>query len=131
MNKVVARLADGRLIKGTTVDFLPNRDTFHVRPVNGSVEILAEIHIKDLKALFFVKDFEGDPKHVTTNEFDPEHPVAGRKLKVVFRDGEVLVGTTTGYQPDRPGFFLIPADGGANTKRCYVVAAATQEVSFL
>ncbi len=28
----------------------------------------------------------------------------GRKIKVVFKDGEVLAGTTTGYQPGRPAF---------------------------
>ena len=46
-------------------------------------------------------------------------------------DGEVLVGTTTGYQPGRPGFFLVPADGDANIERCYVVTAATKDVGFL
>jgi hypothetical protein len=32
----------------------------------------------------------------------------GRMIKVVFKDGEVLAGTTTGYQPGRPGFSLCP-----------------------
>jgi hypothetical protein len=42
-----------------------------------------------------------------------------------------MVGTTQGYQPGRPGFFLVPADTGSNTERCYVVAAAAQEISFI
>lgn len=50
---------------------------------------------------------------------------------MAFKDGEVLVGTTTGYQPGRPGFFLEPADTTSNIERCYVVAAATLDVSFL
>ena len=90
-----------------------------------------EINTKDLKALFFVKDFEGDQKHVERNEFDPSRPPVGRRIKVVFKDGEVLVGTTTGYQPGRPGFFVVPADDSSNIERCYVVSAATREVSFL
>jgi hypothetical protein len=55
----------------------------------------------------------------------------GRKIRVRFKDGEVLVGTTQGYQPGRPGFFLVPADPGSNIERCYVISAATDEVTFL
>lgn len=89
-----------------------------------------EIHTKDLKALFFVKDFAGDPQRVDRNEFDPSRPLPGRRIRVVFKDGEIVVGTTTGYQPGRPGFFIEPADAESNNERCYVVTAATQEVGF-
>ena len=132
MNKIVARYVDGRTIKGTTVDFFPTKDFFHVTLAdasNGAKPV--EVYTRELKALFFVRDFVGDPTHTTRNEFDPSRPALGRRIKVVFKDGEVLVGTTTGYQPGRPGFFLMPADGGANTERCYIVAAATSEVGFL
>jgi uncharacterized protein DUF6982 len=65
-------------------------------------------------------------------EFDPGRPVAGgRKIKVVFSDGEVLVGTTQGYQPNRPGLFVLPANLDSNIERCYVVAAATREITLL
>lgn len=132
MNNVVVRLADGRIIKGMTADFLPGRESFHVRVATAPAGAKpVEIHTKDLKALFFVKDFAGDPQHVERNEFDPSQSAIGRRIKVVFRDGEVLIGTTTGYQPGRPGFFLVPADASSNIGRCYVVVAATQEVSFL
>jgi len=50
---------------------------------------------------------------------------------VVFKDGEVLMGTTTGYQPGRSGFFIVPADSGSNNERCYIVTAATKEVSII
>lgn len=132
MNKVVVRFADGRIIKGTTADFYPNKDTFHVSVdavPDGSNPL--EVSTQDLKSLFFVKDFEGNPGHGEGNEFDSSNPPAGRRIKVVFKDGEVLLGTTTGYQPKRSGFFVVPADPGSNNERCYVVTAATQEVSFL
>lgn len=132
MNKIVARFADGRIIKGTTADFFPGKDIFHVMIVNASPgEKPSEIFTKDLKALFFVRDLAGDPGHLKTNEFDQSRPPAGRKIKVVFKDGEVLLGTTTGYQPGRPGFFLVPADSDSNNERCYVVTAFTREISFL
>ena len=132
MNKIVARFADGRIVKGMTADFSQAKDLFHVSVANAPVKAdPVEIHTKDLKALFFVKDLAGDPQYLDRNEFDPSHPPAGRRIKVVFSDGEVLIGTTTGYQRGRPGFFLEPADDGSNNERCYIVAAAAHEISFL
>lgn len=132
MNKVVARFADDRLVKGMTINFFPGKDSFHVSAATASAEAKpVEIHTKDLKALFFVKDLAGDPRHVERNELDQSHPPIGRPIRVEFKDGEVLVGTTTGYQPGRPGLFLVPADPGSNNERCYVVTAATREVRFL
>lgn len=132
MNNVVARFADGRIMKGTTADFSPAKDLFHVIVTTSSAGTSpVEVHKKDLKTLFFVKDLVGDPSHVEKNAFDPAHPPAGRRIRVVFKDGEILVGTTTGYQAGRPGFFLVPADAESNIERCYVVTAATREISFL
>jgi hypothetical protein len=79
--------------------------------------------------VFFVKTFEGDPQHQRSNE--PNQGGPGRRLRIVFKDGEVVVGTTQGYDRSRPGFFVIPVDAGGNNERCFVVAAATQEVSFV
>ena len=131
VNKVVARFADGRVVKGMTMDFFPAKPLFHVSVVGappGTPPM--EINANDLKALFFVKDLAGNPAYVESKEFDPQRVVAGRKIRVLFKDGEVLVGTTTGYQPGRTGFFVEPADGGSNNERCYVVTAATAEVTF-
>ena len=90
-----------------------------------------EIRVKELKALFFVKDFAGVPAHQKRREFDPAHPISGRKIRIVFTDGEVLVGVTQGYLPNRAGFFVQPADVDSNNERCFVVASATKEVAVL
>jgi hypothetical protein len=132
MSKIVARFVDGRLVKGDTADFVPGKELLHVSVAMapaGSKPV--EVRIQDLKALFFVKDFTGDPQHVDRKDFDGHRPAAGRRIKVVFKDGEVLLGTTQGYQPGRPGFFLVPADPGSNIERCYVVSAATEQVGFV
>ncbi|MBK7143011.1 MAG: hypothetical protein IPH75_13115 [bacterium] len=132
MNKVVVRFSDGRIVKGTTADFLPTKDLFHVNVAADAVGAKPmEVHLKDLKALFFVKDLVGDAQRVDSNDFDPTRPPIGRKLRVEFKDGEILVGTTAGYQPGRPGFFLVHADQGSNMERCYIVTAATKQVSFV
>jgi hypothetical protein len=132
MNKVVAHYLDGRLVKGVTTDFVPTKDRFHVAEASAAPGARPlEIETKDLKALFFVTDYAGTLKHGDRNTFDPAHPAPGRRIRVRFKDGEVLVGTTQGYQPGRPGFFLFPANPDSNTQRCYVLSAATDEVEFL
>jgi len=132
MNQVVARFADGRILKGMTADFFPNKSVFHVSVAGappGTEPV--EIETQELKALFFVRDLVGDPQYVERKEFDSTRPPAGRRIRVLFKDGEELIGTTTGYQPGRPGFFLVPADDGSNNERCFVVTAATEEVGFI
>ena len=132
MNKVVARFADGRVVKGATADFFPGKDSFHVSEAGAQAGAKPlEIQMKKLKAIFFVKDYAGNREHVERNQFDPLRPPPGRRIKVVFKDGEVLLGTTTGYQRGRPGFFIVPADPSSNIERCYVVTAATKEITFV
>ena len=131
MNRVVARFQDGRVLKGLTNDFLPGKASLHVS-TGGAVGPAAkpeEVRVAELKALFFVKTLEGDSKHVRSNQPAPG-PSGGRRLRIVFKDGEVMVGTTQGYDASRPGFFVIPVDVG-NNERCFVVAAATKEVRYL
>lgn len=131
-NKIVVRYLDGRILKGYTGDFLPTKPVFHLAlfdaPANSKP---TQVQIAELKAVFFVKNLSGNPDHSEELEFTPGRPVIGRKIRVVFKDGEVLVGTTQGYDPSRVGFFLIPVDTQSNNERCFVVRNATVNVSFL
>jgi hypothetical protein len=132
MNKLVARFADGRMVKGTTLDFSPGKEYFHITlPESSPGSNPTTVQMEDLKALFFVKDFAGDPGHVEKNEFDSPPPPGEHRVGTTFRDGEVLMGTTPGYRPGFSGFFLVPADSGSNNERCYIMADATREVRFL
>ena len=130
-NKIVARFADGRTLKGSTSDFVPTKDAFHVAEDGTPLNVRPVlVQVKELKAIFFVRDLTGTPSRTKRNDFDPAKPVMGKKITVVFADGETMVGTTQGYQPGRPGFFMVPADPDSNTERCYVVAAATSSVTL-
>ena len=127
-NRVVARYRDGRTLKGTTSNFVPARDGFHVQTPEGEVAAVSQT---ELKALFFVRDLAGDPTRRESQKFSADRPALGRKMQVEFPDGETLVGTTQGYQPQRSGFFLVPADSASNNERCFVVSAAALEVKPL
>ncbi len=131
-NKIVVHYLDGRILKGSTSDFMPNKDSFHLTPADGTLG--APVHtvsVKECKALFFVKEFTGNPEYQDKKEFQTDKIAGARKIKVVFKDNEVLVGTTQGYQQGRPGFFLFLADQQSNTERCFVVVASTKEISFI
>jgi len=127
---VVLRYQDGRILKGFTPDFSPDKAIFHITRTAAETKA-TEVRLDELKAIFFVKDPTGNPHYDETKDFDPSKPVIGRKIQVTFKDGEILLGTTYGYQYNRPGFFLIPADPLSNNDRCFVVSAATQNVSFV
>ena len=130
-NRIVVRYRDGRIVKGFTTDFLPTKDVFHVTTTEGKSSRPLDVRVSELKAVFFVKDFAGNPTYNDRKSFDPSKPVTGKKIRVVFEDGELLMGTTQGYQPGRPGFFVFPADPKSNNDRCFVVSAAVKEVGLL
>jgi len=129
--KVVARYFDGRVVKGLSQDFFPNKDRFHVYPADKSSGEAAEILLKELKAVFFVRDFVGNFQYDERKEYVEGDKPSGRKIEVMFKDGEVLVGTTLGYDPNRPGFFLFPADPKSNNVRVFAVTTAVKKVRFL
>jgi hypothetical protein len=132
MNKIVARFTNGTMVKGVTADFFPGRETFHVTvSTAGRDAETVEVRMKDLKAVFFVRDYTGNPTHVRPKDFDATHHYVGRRIKVTFKDGEVYIGTTQGYQPGRQGFFVVPVDTKGNDERCYVLTAATRDISLL
>jgi hypothetical protein len=131
MNKVVARFQDGRVLKGHTADFVAAADVFHIAPADSPSAPPHPVLLADLKAVFFVKDFAGNPLHDERKSFTGGRPASGRKLRIEFKDGEVMVGTTQTYEATASGFFLIPADSASNIERCFVVAAATEQVILL
>ncbi len=105
-NKIVVRYQDGRISKGYTNNFMPNKDVFHLIPLDapaGSKPL--DVYVNVLKAVFFVKDFTGDKQYQEKKTFDTAKPAVGKKIKVVFKDGEEVIGTTQGLST-RPAGFL-------------------------
>jgi len=122
-NLVVARYLDGRVLKGTTRDFSAMRPSFHVEV--GSTHEVVELRMRLLKAVFFVKAFEGDPAREDVRGFikGAQETPQGRKIAVRFRDGEFMCGYTMSWSPDREGFFIFPSDPGSNNEPPAIAAA--------
>lgn len=130
--KVVMRYADGKIKKGYSFDPLPNKRLFRGRPLKMQrTEEDIEIAVDKLKAIFIVKDFTGNPSYTDKNYFHDDTDVPGRKVEVTFTDGEVLVGSNRDYDPESPGFTVIPADPQSNNAEVFVVSSAVSSFRYL
>ena len=124
--KTVVKYNDGKIVKGYTTDFNPNKDVFHVQLLGDyqEDEKVDEIEVKleNIKAVFFVKDFQGNKDYQKVRTFDgyPSGTPSQRKIIVIFRDGENFYGTTHSYAADRKGFFVYPIDQQDNNDRVFV-----------
>jgi hypothetical protein len=130
--KIVVRFSDGRIKKGYSQDFFPNKPVFHLT-ISQSVESAEpeEIRLADLKAIFFVNAFDGNPHYSERKEFAEGDSPKGRKIEVAFADGEIIQGSVLGYNPKEIGFFLFPADPNSNNLRAFVVNKAVNKFRYL
>ena len=131
--KIVARYLSGKIIKGYTFDFQSARSHFHIFTDPGASSRPTMVLVKELKAVFVVRDFQGNREYAERKEFERVQPTgpAARRAAVTFLDGEVLVGTMEESDPGAPYFVLIPADPRSNNVRVHAVASATRSVRFL
>jgi len=117
------------VVKGQTTNFNPASTFFNVIPEDappGEPALLVEM--AHLKAVFFVRDFQGDPKRDDRQVFLNSQPYQGAKIEVEFQDGELMVGSTPNYGPDLPGFFVFPADTDSNMLKAFVVSSSVKKV---
>jgi hypothetical protein len=130
--KIVVRFTDGRTKKGYSQDFFSNKPLFHlIRNQPGGSQELEEIRMADLKAVFFVHTFAGNPDYNERKTFAEDDNPKGRKVEVTFSDGESLQGSVLGYRSEEAGFFLFPADPKSNNMKVFVVNASVKEFRYL
>ncbi|MCP4639000.1 MAG: hypothetical protein GY851_01130 [bacterium] len=109
---------------------LNSKDTaFHLDMVDNegvSSGATEQIRFEDLKAVFYVKSFDGKYDKATRyREWTPQ----GNELHVEFTDGEVLRGVTVHpYNLNDARFHLIPADPTTNNISILVEASAVKAV---
>ncbi len=126
VNKIVVKFKNGTLMKGTTNDFFPNKKHFHIHLQNNEI---VPVDVERLKAVFFVKDFLGNKEF--KEAYKDIIAGGGKKMKIKFSDGEVIIGFSLGYSPGRHGFFLVPAELKSNNQRIFVVTSATERIEVL
>ena len=125
-NKVVVRLKDKTLLKGKISNFSQSLDSFEVELLNGNMEI---VDIDNIKAIFFVKSFEGNKKH--QYKYKDELLWEGDKLSLTFADGEKVVGYTQHLDfISNRGLLITPADVNGNNKHIFASKSAINSMLF-
>ena len=142
--KVVAHLRGGKLVKGYTDTSVPYsleemlKEDPESLPPNLSVqqegsEKKIKVSLNSLKALFFVKTFEGSKEYKEIKFFHAHPPIEGLWVRIHFGDGEYTEGVVRNslrYLVE-PGFFLKPPDPHSNNQLVYAVKASVVEFRVL
>jgi len=92
-----------------------------------------EVPIENAKAVFYVKDFDGDGQREDLQFYKRAPLVPGIWIRVEFLDGEVMEGlvhNTIRFLLD-PGFFIRPTDPGSNNRLVYVLKSWMKEFRVL
>jgi hypothetical protein len=130
--KIIARFRDGDVAKGYSSNFFPNKPSFHLSEDSSMTTADAEeLFVEDLKAVFFVKDFGGNPDYNERKIYKEGEKSQGRKVEVTFKDGERMQGAVLGYNANQPGFFLFPVDPRSNNDRTFIVNDAVKDFRYL
>jgi hypothetical protein len=92
-----------------------------------------EIPVHDLKAVFFVKSFEGQGHRNDLKFFSNAPMVHGVWVQLQFKDGEIMEGIVLNgmHHLVEPGFFVHPTDPDANNKLVYVLKSALADFRVL
>ncbi|MDA8099237.1 MAG: hypothetical protein M0042_06395 [Nitrospiraceae bacterium] len=135
--KIILRFVDGKMMKGFVSDLKLAEDHLFIE---DETRQQLKVRLKELKAIFFVKRFEGNPSYQEKKIFAGTHPTMKRVL-VMFKDGENITGFIDGAIPWKKGFFLetmqekgfylLPVDQDSNNQKILVVATAVRDVAMI
>jgi len=127
--KLVIRFASGKILKGTSYNLDLNGAGFYLNPKESSREDeRLFIRYADIKAVFFVRNFEGLPEDAELEDAAEWYP-EGSEILVEFPDGEVIEGfSLTQYREEAPRFHLIPTDQNTNNISILVERSNTASV---
>lgn len=129
-NKAVVAYLDGRRLKGYIYNFSAQKDRFRLFLEQDTLQREgADVEMKELKAIFFARDFVGNTEYTESQTLASQN--GGRKAEVTFQDGEKLVGTTDAYNPQKIGFFLVPADPRSNNLRVFVITQNASQIRWI
>jgi hypothetical protein len=129
------------MLKGYLKDFSPG--VAEVMLEEAGTGVVHLLKIDDMKAVFFVKSFEGDYDYREKKSYGMRKPTGNRAF-VKFKDGECLMGFLEGKLPwekgfflsrkgsdGMKGFFLLPADEDANNVKVFVISSSVDDVTVV
>ena len=129
-HKVVAHFQRGLLIKGEAESIHPDRPICHIVTRDRRI---VPVPLAELKALFVVKDLDGNSSYVERQAIEPAdvRTAGAKRLEIMFTDGECLFVLAPAYDESRAFFFVLPADTNSNNIRILVNRTAIASVRTL
>mgnify|MGYP001614504703 CR=1 FL=1 len=135
--RVILRFLDGKMMKGIVKDLKLIDDHLFIEDESSQQ---LKVRLKELKAIFFVKSFDGNRSYNEKKNFAGTPP-ASKRVFVKFKDGETMVGFIEGDMPWEKGFFLesikekgfhlIPVDEDSNNTKILVITTAVKDVAMI
>jgi hypothetical protein len=135
--KVILRFVDGKMLKGFMKDLKLSEDHLFIEDESSQQ---LKVRLKELKAIFFVRRFEGNRTYQEKKSFTGTPPNS-KRIFVKFKDGENMMGYMEGEIPWERGFFLesmkekgfyvIPVDEGSNNIKILVITSAVKDVAMI
>jgi hypothetical protein len=89
--------------------------------------------LAQVKGIFFVRDFEGNPQRPERKVFHSRPRQSGLWVRMVFRDNEVLEGLTPNnlLDLDPAGFYITPPDMYSNNLRIFVPRSSLTAIEVM
>ncbi len=125
-DKIVVRCKDKSLLKGRIYDFTPDKPFCTMRLLNGD---RLQLKLENVKAIFIVKNYDGDMDYKYT--YKNVLLWGGMKIRISFKDNEVMIGYIPFHINGAKGFFVTPADIDGNNEKVFVIKSAIREISYL
>ena len=127
---IVAHIKGGNILMGLSVDVDPKKPLCHLKTETGG---MVEVALADVKALFFVKSAAGRKEHQESKDVvaGDSRLVGAKRVRVVFADGEEIIGLMNRYPPITPYFYMLPVDLQSNNIRILVNRSAVKAMSEL
>ena len=129
LHKVIVRTRDGKVIPGFANQEAIKKTLKIITPQAKEQTFDTE----KIKAVFFVKDFKGDPGYDEIKFLNKESASSMIWVRVGFFDGEVLEGKIANNLEllCSPGFYLWPSDPDTNNKFVYIIKSALRDFTIL
>ncbi len=129
--RVVIRKLDKSLVKGF-VDphkFL-SQDSVEILDLEGR---LLHVLLDEIKGVFFVREFEGNPHRQERKVFHSRPRLGGLWVRLTFKDNEVMEGLMANnlLLLDPQGYQLTPADLYSNNLRVFIPRSALSGLEVL
>jgi hypothetical protein len=131
-DKVIARKLDGQIIKG----YLETAsDVTHAEDISISslTENVIEVPKREMKALFFPRNFSGKKEYSDIKFFENQPRIEGLWVRITFCDNEMIEGIVSNSRRLLLDdiFYLKPTDPNSNNQLVCVVKTSLKDFSVL